>query len=153
MLSACLPLQDGGLSWVFKRQRVHLHVLHVGSKPIQKIIYRFEVCFDPSIEISIWAGASDIRSRPPSAGYMNELDSSPMAPIRIQSLPAVSQKFSPGWLSGNINSTYLYQIWVCLTQSSWFFLGFTPIKMSLHTVAVFPQAPFFAFSSEGNQAT
>ena len=97
MLSACLPLKDSGLSGLFKRQRVHLH-LHF--KPFQKNNIQMGSCFNPSVENSICPGSFGIRSRSTCAGMgVNEVDSSPLAPLRVLSLPALSQKISPGWLS------------------------------------------------------
>lgn len=53
MPSACLPLKTVYREYL--KDRVHLHAQ---SKPIQEIIYKFEVCFNPSIEISICTGSS-----------------------------------------------------------------------------------------------
>lgn len=58
-------------------------------------IYRFERCFNPSIEICIRAGPSGIKSSAPSTGYMNEGDSL-IIPLKDHPLSAVSQKYSLG---------------------------------------------------------
>lgn len=96
MPSACLPLQDEYLEYLKDRA-----CLHAQSKTIQKIMYKFEVCFNPSIEISICTGSSGVMPKSCYAGYMNKVEFPPIAPLTAHPLPAVSQKFSQGGLSVN----------------------------------------------------
>lgn len=75
MPSACLPLQDGCLEYLKDRA-----CLHAQSKTSQKIMYKFEVCFNPSIEISICTGSSGVMPKSCYAGYMNKVELPPIAP-------------------------------------------------------------------------
>lgn len=130
MQSPCLPLQDSGLSGIFKRHRVHLH-LHF--KPFQNIIYRFEACFNPSIENSICPGSFGVKSGSASAGtWWMELmllpllprGSSLSLPIFIKSPQADSQWNTDVGLQKSVSDVGVpYSI----KQT---FLGLTSIKRS-----------------------
>lgn len=79
--------------------------MHVQSKPIQKMIYRLEVCFHPSIEISICAGSSGVNSKSSYAGCMSEVEPLLLALIEGQRSPCCFSKI----LHGGLSVSHLYR--------------------------------------------